>query len=75
VRLDPPAHHRVPAVRGRVEHERAAAVDDRLPTRPAPLRSLPIDWIYGGLFAGAAVFLLIGAVLLTATVRRTGSAT
>jgi hypothetical protein len=34
-----------------------------------------IDWIYGGLFAGAAVFLLIGAVLLTATVRRTGSAT
>jgi hypothetical protein len=34
-----------------------------------------IDWIYGALFAGAAVFLLIGAVLLTATVRRTRSAT
>jgi hypothetical protein len=30
-----------------------------------------IEWIYGGLFAGAGVALLIGLVLLTATVRRT----
>jgi hypothetical protein len=34
-----------------------------------------IEWIYGGLFVGAAASLLIGVVLLAATVRRTGSVT
>jgi hypothetical protein len=33
-----------------------------------------IEWIYGGLFVGAGVTLLIGLVILAATVRRTRSA-
>jgi hypothetical protein len=33
-----------------------------------------IEWIYGGLFVGAGVTLLIGLVMLAATLRRTRSA-
>jgi hypothetical protein len=33
-----------------------------------------IEWVYGGLFVGAGVMLLLGVTVLTATVRRTRSA-